>query len=257
MPFSPEEREQLLQHEAFIKEVQALREDKAGGSKPKPAWQRFLETTGGAALITVLVGGIMGSVITGLIQRGAKDREAQQARLTARYNQAQVTYKEYLDKELELVNRALDLVGGCTSASDDLVLMTTSPDYDPGQYKDQQIKKNLEEQLMKAIDKYNQMDEKWRGEAHKLGLLMSYYLPEVETSWQGIEAAVTAQLKCANDVYLAKSNDDPADAEDPVAQYKKCEGEHKRVLDGLNQLTKSLQQASRRIRDEEASDTTR
>ena len=75
MPFSPEEKEQLLQHEAFIKEILTLR-DKARGDNPKPAWQRFLETTGGAALITVLIGGIMGSIITGLIQQGSKQRVA-------------------------------------------------------------------------------------------------------------------------------------------------------------------------------------
>ena len=253
MPFSPEEKEQLLQHEAFIKEIQALRSDNVGGSKPKPAWQRFLETTGGAALITVLVGGVMGSIITGLFQRGAKDREAQQARLTARYNQGQVAYKEYLDKELEIVNRALDLVGGCVSASEDLVLMTTSSDYDPGQFKGQD-KKSVEKQVMEAVDKYNEMDKKWRGEQHKVGFLMSYYhhgSPEVEKSWRGVQDAVTAQLKCTYDLYLAKLNENPTD------QYKKCEGEKEGVIKGLDQLTKSLEQARHHLCDDlEASDNT-
>ena len=258
MPFSPEEKEQLLQHEAFIKEVLALRADSAGGSKSKPAWQRFLETTGGAALITVLVGGVMGSIITGLFQRGAKDREAQQARLTARYNQSQVAYKEYLDKELEIVNRAFDLVGSCVSASEDLALMTTSTDYDPSKYEGQdkeQARKDLKKQLTEAVDKYNQTDEKWRGEQHKLGLLMSYYHhgnPEVEKSWQGVQGAVTAQLKCTYDLYLAKLNENPTD------QYKKCEGEKEGVIKGLDQLTKSLEQARHHLWDDlEASDNTR
>jgi hypothetical protein len=255
MPFSPEEKEQLLQHEAFIKEVQALREDKSGGSKPKPAWQRFLETTGGAALITVLIGGIMGSIITGLIQLGAKDREAQQARLTARSNQAQVAYKEYLDKELEIVNRAFELVGSCISASEDVVLMTTSSDYDPSQYKDRQSKKDIEEQLLKAIDKYNEIDQKWKSEQYKLGLLMSYYhhgKPEVGIAWQGVQDAVSAQLKCTDDLYKAELNNSSTD------QYKKCEGEKKRVLEGLNQLTKALEQARGHLwEDVDASDKTR
>src|SRR6185503_4847747 len=108
MPHLPEDKEQLLEYETFIKEVLARREGAGKGGQTKPVWQRFLETTGGTALITVLIGGIMGSIITGMIQISAKNREAQQARLTARNSQAQVSYKEYLDKELEIVNRAFD-----------------------------------------------------------------------------------------------------------------------------------------------------
>jgi hypothetical protein len=250
MPFTLAEKEQLLQHEAFIKEILALRDGKTGGGSAKPAWQRFLETTGGAALITVLIGGIMGSVITGLIQLGAKNREAQQARLTARYNQGQVAYKEYLDKELEIVNRAFDLVGGCISASEDLVAMTTSSDYDPEQYQDQ-YKKNLEKQQMDSLNKYNEMDQKWRGEQHKLGLLMSYYhhgKPEVGTAWQAVQDAVNAQFKCTYDLYTTKLADKTID------EYKMCEGEKKRVLDGLSQLTRSLELARSHLWDDMVAD---
>jgi hypothetical protein len=236
MSISPEEKEALLQHEAFIKEVLALREEKAKDSQPKPAWQRFLESTGGTAFITVLIGGIMGSIITGLFQAGAKDREAQQAQLAARSNQAQVAYKEYLDKELETVNRALDLIGGCISASDDLIESTT-PVFDSGNYKGKD-REDIEQQVVGFFDEYNDTDKRWRREQYKIGLLIGYYhhgKPGVITAWQDVQNSVTTYMDCANDLSVDYDNSKP------IEKYGSCKAQKQKLRDYLDNLTKSFE----------------
>ena len=88
-----DEENKILRGEAFVAELLSFRNEKAG---EKPRWQRFLESTGGAALITVLLGGIFGSCITDSLQKGAKDREFQQAWLKSRGDLALFAQKEFL-----------------------------------------------------------------------------------------------------------------------------------------------------------------
>src|SRR5437764_6648982 len=92
------EEKQLLQHESFVAEI-LKRRAPSENNQQKPLWQRFLETTGGAAVITVLIGGIFGQIISSSIQSSLKEREFQQAWLKERGDQALVANKEYLEKE--------------------------------------------------------------------------------------------------------------------------------------------------------------
>jgi hypothetical protein len=138
------------------------------------------------------------------------------------------------------------------SASAELALMTT-PEFDPDneKYEDKDTK-NLEEQLSKAQDKYNEMDQKWKSEQYKLGLLMNYYhhgKPEVGIAWQGVQDAVTAQFKCTDKLFLDRTH------VPPIFSTQLCEGEKKQVIEGLNQLTKALEQARHYLgEDVEAAD---
>src|ERR1044071_8086338 len=98
--WSDKEKE-FLHHEDFVAEVAARRGGREGGTKPR--WQRFLESSGGTAIVTTLIGGIFGAIISGIIQDGTREREFEQSWLKARGDQALVAYKEYLDKEQEVV----------------------------------------------------------------------------------------------------------------------------------------------------------
>ncbi len=77
-----EHEQQLLEHAAFAGELlRQLFPEKKEESRSKPRWQIFLESTGGAAFITVLIGGliagIVGQWITNEYQKGMKERETQ------------------------------------------------------------------------------------------------------------------------------------------------------------------------------------
>ncbi len=68
-----------LRHEAFLAEVLRLRTKLDQKQKEKLWWQRFLESSGGTALVTVLLGGLLGQLITSSVQVKQQEREFQQA----------------------------------------------------------------------------------------------------------------------------------------------------------------------------------
>jgi hypothetical protein len=186
-------RDENREPEVPQRRVRSHKED-----QPKPRWQRFLETSGGTALITVVLGGVLGQFITWSIQNGQKEREFQQAWMKARGDQALVTYKEYVDQEQDIVKVAFGLIGNCMSASQDLILLT-SPEFAPDTFV------GAEKQRTAVRDKYNTLSAQWGSEREKLGLLMNYYHPgraEVAAAWQNTQRSLTEYMGCARQWYL-------------------------------------------------------
>jgi hypothetical protein len=236
---SPDWSEQealLLRHEAFMAEIARRRARLEAKDGSKPRWQRFLETSGGTALVTVLLGGLMGQLITWSIQNQLKEREFQQAWMKARGDQALVTYKEYLDQEQEIVKRSYELIGGCISASEDLILLTT-PDFAPGDFSGSE-KHKVETERSSIVEKYNSADSQWRSEREKLGLMMSYYhrgRPEVTRAWQEIQSSVTKYNDCAGRWYLQHPL--------PISTESACGEELTELRKRLDQLSSNLEAA--------------
>ena len=198
LPSWSSEEERLLRHEAFMAEALKQRASIGAGEQPKPWWQHILWSSGGTALITVLLGGIAGGLINWFVQSDLKDREFWQAYWRARGDQALVAYKEYLDQEREIVKRAYELIGSAISGSEDLITLTSS-DFalDGFVGADRQM---VKEQRVSFRDKYNTVDAQWRSEHEKLALLMSYYhhgRREVVAAWQEAQQSVTEYMDCA------------------------------------------------------------
>jgi hypothetical protein len=170
-PFTEEER-RLLRHEEFVAQLLKQRGGSQKSEAAKPAWQRFLESTVGAAMITVLIGGIIGAVISGEIQAGLKERDYEQTRLKAIGDQALVSHKEYLDKQQDIVKRIYEKIGTSISAAEDLITITRR-EYNhtlkEGAEKERQKKFNDN-----VIETFNAKDREWRSERDVLGFLMGY-----------------------------------------------------------------------------------
>jgi hypothetical protein len=166
---------------------------------PKPSrWRVFLESSGGTALITVLIGGIMGTIITALVQVYQKDREFQNAWMKTRGEQALAAYNDYLTKEQETVKNAYELIGHSISASDDLIDVTT-PDWNPSAVE------HIDQQRSDMIDNYNKIDVRWRTERETVGLLMTYFhhgQRDVASSWHEVQDSVTGYMDCASRRYI-------------------------------------------------------
>lgn len=166
----------------------------------KPRWQRFLESTGGAALITVLLGGAFGSWITSALEEHRADNQR-------RY----LTHQEYLKARLETIQPTLELVGTTVTAAEDLITLTR-PDWEPSptRYPDP---KELEATLAKRRElreAYNDADAAWRKEKDSRGYLLAYYhagAPAVFPSWSELETAVTAYVDCARRWYVEHARD--------------------------------------------------
>ncbi len=208
-PLLTPDEERLLRHEELVARVLALRSRPEPGASPKPWWQRLLESTGGTALVTVLVGGIAGSVITGVIQTGQKDRDFQQEWLKARGEQARLAYKEYAEGELKTVQAAYEQVGAMLASAQDLIVLTESR-FDPARYEGAERDKVLE-QRRQLREAFNTADAAWRRRRETQGLMMSYYhrgSPAIQERWRAVEVAVDAFVDCARTWHGASSSGD-------------------------------------------------
>lgn len=138
-------------------------------------------------------------------------------------------------KEREEVNHALELVGGCIAAADDMLEKLTNPDYDPRNFpKDRKRIDTVEKELGEATDKYNSANELWKREQAKLELLMSQHAA-VSDSWRHARKAVTDYMDCVYNLNEVKSNgDEPPDAS------KACQREKKEAEEDVTLLTTSL-----------------
>ena len=227
-----DEESTLLRHVAFMAAIDKRRVVPSKKEPKKSWWERFLNSTGGTALITVLIGGIFGSLITGMVQSGLKEREFQKSWLKSRGDQALVVYKEYLQQEQDLVNNAYGLIGRCLAASDEIVELTR-PYFNPKNYP------GVETQKLAIRKNFNACDREWREGNEKIGLLMSYYhpnRPEVTMAWKEIQRSTTEYMRCVQDWYLTHNSDyTEADSD--------CDPKKMDLISQLDKLNESINAA--------------
>lgn len=248
---APQER--LL--EAFASIAEALNRQ-VGQSQtpdsPQTLGKAIKEPAVLAALITVLIGGIAATLITGIIQwragvrefdqsQLARDRDFEQAWLKSRGDQALLSYKEYLDQEKDLIRRTYSSIGSCIAASDRLTGLTRGVwrkhFLDPAA---------VEKQKQEIRDNYNQSNAKWHSEGEEIGLLMGYYhpgKPNVTNSWSNVQEAVTDYLDCAQHWYDKYPPTQPAPNDEAVKDS--CKQQHTALTNKLIELTASLESARR------------
>ncbi|HEY0003358.1 MAG TPA: hypothetical protein VGB17_01010 [Pyrinomonadaceae bacterium] len=220
-----------LEYEKFIAEVSKLR---ARPETPKPLWQKILETSGGAALITVLIGGILGQLINLSIQSSLKDREHRQSMLKARNDQALAAYNKFLEQGSETVKHAYGLIGNCLSASDDLISIT-KPEFNMTDLAQEQLKVQTA-QKTDVRKKYNETFIKWREEREQLGLLMKYYHHNeaaVTSAWLRVQESTTNYMNCASDRHQQRF-----DSNVPEDKLPSCEDKKNAIRSALDELTK-------------------
>jgi hypothetical protein len=191
------QREHDLEYETHISKVLEIRRTDKPSSKPW--WLRMLETPGGAALITVLIGGLLGGWISSIIQSGAKDREFQQAWLKARGDQAMLAYKDFVEKRSNLITELYGRVGSSVSASDDLINLsrkdfTALPELEP------EVKTARKEYQKSIDDRFEQVEADWRKDRDRLGLLIDFYHPDQKPlveAWGTVTESLTGYMRCA------------------------------------------------------------
>ena len=254
-PSLPEAEERFLNHLALLAMVVQKRMDPPSPPEQRRNfWSAFQEPTVLAALVTVLIGGIAATLITGIIQwragvrefeqnKVAREREFEQTWLKTRGDQALESYKEYLEQEQQLMRRAYALIGNCTSASDKLSGLTrvvwrqrfTGDD-----------RVAVDKQTKAIRDNFNQTYGKWQAESAELGLLMGYYhpsQPRVTLSWTNVETSVTAYLDCGEAWYDEHPPSKLAPSDQQVLSACRSQGEA--LTNNLKDLTGSLESARR------------
>jgi hypothetical protein len=230
---TPEQRE-ALQQQAFLEELLKVRsaaQKPSGDPQPppadrKPGWQRFLESSGGAALITVVVGTMGGAVITNLIQSYLQRQQARQQGIA-----------EYSKGEHDTVKAVFDLLGQSVAAAENLSTLTTegfNADAFQGDQRDQVLKQR------KAIrDEFNTSDEQWRSHRETLTLNLRYYHGNdlaVAASWDHTGGALTGYMDCEQHWYIQNQG---SYVKEEIAA-KACQTERQAMDSALNGLSDAL-----------------
>lgn len=153
--------------------------EKAQEKKPselKPAWQRLLESNGGAALITVLIGGVFGTLLSQNFQNKQQERE-----------QKMKLYTLSLNSQSAVATSSMELIGETVYAISSLT-ETKGPDFafDPS---DPEDRKDKEQQIKNIELKFNLISESWNKKALSQGFLLCLNYnksPEIELKWNQI-----------------------------------------------------------------------
>lgn len=160
----------------------------------RPWWQSFLESSGGAAFITVLIGGLLAQWINMYIQDATSTREFNNAWLKARGDQALAAYKDYVTEQLKVADGLFTSVGSIVAAAEALVASAgwnrSHPDTD--------------ERVRNIAVAFNTAEDDWVKSQRRLAFLMSYYgnsEPKVVERWKSLQGAVDGYRECVSTWY--------------------------------------------------------
>jgi hypothetical protein len=191
-PPAPIDPEAALAYEKFIGAVLELRKEK---SAPVPMLLRVLQSAGGVALITIVLGGLFGEWVIKGIQRRAADQQQETDRMRAL---ARVRL-DTLEAMLTQVSAVVTAAGGRISA-------LGSPDA---------------KATARAKD-FNAARSSWQTAVPLVDFRIRYYFsdgPAAVTAWEKVAKAVNAFADCAAD---------------PATACQGCAKESKALGDGLD-----------------------
>ncbi len=152
----------------------------------------FVKSAGGAAAITVVLGGVLGNILSCQIQHSIKERELQDAVVSAYHKQQLKNYDRVLTGQVESSGEAMNLVSKVVDASGDLLESYRIQAYieiAPDDGKDGQRL----DQVEKIRQHYVDATKEWDVASYRLGLALPYYHnndSEVFASWESARSAV-------------------------------------------------------------------
>lgn len=155
---------------------------------PKTHWLQVLNSSTIAALITVILGTLLGSFLSSSIQEKSRRNDTELA-----------SYKEYLERERQVVQHVFQTIGSLEAASQNLIA-STGEDFDntSAKGKEKDVGEGLKGQY---LQKYNSADTEWHAQELQLGLEMDLEHqndPAVISAWQNVASDMTSFSDCAN-----------------------------------------------------------
>jgi hypothetical protein len=166
------------------------------------ALRTFVDSAGGAALITVLFGGVAAQLISCDAQRRVQQREFNNAWLKARGDQALLARKEFVDGRRATLDEILRTAGTLSAASHDLVEIT-GPSFSMKGHTNMNSALILAEQTRVAKE-FTVADLAWAPAQLRFSTSVAYFSagnPAVRASWQDMQRSVDAMRTCASDTY--------------------------------------------------------
>lgn len=180
--WSDSELRSLLNQALAIEFIKATK-----APESKTHWLNVLNSSTIAALITVVLGTVFGSLLSSSIQEKSKKNDTQLA-----------SYKEYLERERQVVEKVFQTIGAVQAASENLIA-STGEDFNTtqGTSKEKEAVKKTKQQILQD---YNTADTRWHTQELQLGLEMDLEHqndPAVISAWQNVSAEMTGVSDCA------------------------------------------------------------
>lgn len=175
-PDTEEEQQRALIYEQFIANVLKLRQVE---QPKKSAWQIFIESSGGAALITVVLGASLGAWVTASYQSRQADIDRQRSQ-----------QQKIQELRLDAMVNASTFIWTSVAASDDLLQLSTEAFADAPTDQRNEIRA-----------KYIEADSKWRSASKgELSFKINYYYrdsPDFIKTWPLARDSVSKYVDCA------------------------------------------------------------
>jgi hypothetical protein len=221
---TPAEQE-TLRREALIEKVGRLYA--ARHSAPKSWWSELFNSTLMTTLITVVIGGIIGQWILAGYQERKK-----------RSDLAQEQYRLYIQRQQDVIQQALDLVGNADFDAE-MLLQLAKPESDPSNFSDPFERKRISNQRAALLQSHTDNVKKWNTGRRQMLVLLTYYnygRADIRDAWVATEASTTGLINCAENnfaQYLARK---------PLAQ-KPCSKGQSDIDASLSKLSDAFERS--------------
>lgn len=186
-PVLSAEQEQALRHETFIAEVLKKRKSPERDEGPKPTWLLFLESAGGVALITVLLGSAGAALLNELVQEELKKREL-----------AAAAYQDRVKQQQQVIIQASELIASSIDTSEDLIQLWAEG-FNPLRFSGVQ-RERIVTYRNGVREKYNTVDSQWRVQSLTVALsvgLLGKAQDNLTKGWRKVQQSVNAYKQCA------------------------------------------------------------
>jgi hypothetical protein len=173
--------------------------EKKPESDRKPTWLQLFESAGFAALVTVLLGGLAGGLITFELQEYAKKRERQAADIRLEHDRNLTAFKEHLDRERKVVDEMFLRLGKFVDASRDLTTLSRKEfceDCGPSR-----LPKRVILEKEEVVNRYNTAATDWNSNRLRLGMLLQLEHDNdaaLLDEWKKTSEAAEAYAECAD-----------------------------------------------------------
>ena len=222
--------QELLLHEEFIAAIERIR---AGESAKRSKWLEILNSPAVVAaltaVITVGLGGIVGSIIVSKYQEKQKQNAV-----------AQEQFQTFLQKQRDVVDHAVDLIGDGEFDSAGLMELTQR------RYNVRNAEGKFPPELQKSrseiLAAHEAFRRQWGTGKLKTAVLLDYYFlarPAVTGSWRQVAESLDSLDDCAWGQYQNSNQHGPTDT--PSDQL--CLDQRKKLNEVLAQFSQSLDDA--------------
>lgn len=214
--------DEQLEYERRIAEVLKIR---SAGKKEESKVFAWLNSAFGLTMVGFVCTGILGALVTGMVQDRSKRNEME---LQAR--------KERSAARHEAMTKILGLLGAYVSSADDLVVIVNNAYSEAGRGKEEVRK--LREWREKITTERDKADADWRREREGLGYTLQFLFENderVSSAWGGVVEKADGFEACTNGWYTQNaakgSNLKPAQV---------CPNERSALREAMTALTKAV-----------------